>query len=237
MTIAKSDALNSEYDINDINDKNKNNNIDNKKKLDQSLIYCSCCNKQIIETLKNLENNENSCDGVLTPSSSILALECDMLSFETIECINCQRQNKKLRHNSTTATNFGVDFSQEVILSPSTPQTHQPQSPTTTSFLSVINNSSQISYESQTKNKINLLNTDSIKMGQNYIGSLVVLLPEGTILDCVSTKKNETDASLLNILHPGDCLLLFLQGKGAQTMLLNAFCGHSKRRMYARLKL
>jgi hypothetical protein len=41
---------------------------------------------------------------------------------------------------------------------------------------------------------------------------------------------------LSGIVRPGDSLLELLHGKGAQTLLLNAFCGHSKRRMYARLK-
>lgn len=253
MTIAESDALSPKHDINDINNISNNNNIDINKQqqhnvstISSSLVYCCCCNKPIEEaaTLKNLEcSNENVSDGVLTPSSSISALECEISSLEAIECDNCQRQNKKLRRNSATTTNSAVDFSQEVMSLPFTSQALQPQSPATTSSSSVINNlchNRQIAQESQIKNKIGLLDTSSTdnltEMGPNYSGSLVVSLPEGTILNCIPAEKNESDTSLLNILSPGDCLLLFLHGKGAQTMLLNAFCGHAKRRMYARLK-
>lgn len=41
---------------------------------------------------------------------------------------------------------------------------------------------------------------------------------------------------LSSIARQGHSLLALLHGKGAQTMLLNAFCGHTRRRMYARLK-
>lgn len=235
MTIAESDALSAKLGINDI--------INGKKHdVSTSFVYCCCCNKQIITT-KNLEcGNENIRDGVLTPSSSTSTLECETLESVNPECDRCHRQNKKLRRNSITTTNSAVDFSPEVISSPSTPQALQPQSPVTTSSSSVLNNlchNRQLVHESQTKDGVSLLTTTSTVtsniMGRNYIGSLIVSLPEGTILDCVSAEKNDSD-SLLNILRPGDCLLLFLHGKGAQTMLLNAFCGHAKRRMYARLK-
>uniref|UniRef100_A0A915EQ15 Period n=1 Tax=Ditylenchus dipsaci TaxID=166011 RepID=A0A915EQ15_9BILA len=78
--------------------------------------------------------------------------------------------------------------------------------------------------------------SSSQSTGRRFLGSLVVSLPDGTVSQCQASPSATPQDSLAQILHPGDCLLDYLHGKGAQTLLLNAFCGHAKRRMYARLK-
>ncbi|KAI1722747.1 PAS domain-containing protein [Ditylenchus destructor] len=72
-------------------------------------------------------------------------------------------------------------------------------------------------------------------IGRRFIGSIVVSLPDGLVLESRPPSENSAD-SIGHVVRPGDCLLDLLHGKGAQTLLLNAFCGHPKRRMYARLK-
>ncbi|KAH7715656.1 Protein LIN-42 b [Aphelenchoides avenae] len=74
---------------------------------------------------------------------------------------------------------------------------------------------------------------------RRHIGSVVVKLPEGIILELSPPAATTTEScgKLDDVLQVGENLLEKLHGKGAQTLLLNAFCGHSKRRMYARLKV
>ncbi|KAL3075590.1 hypothetical protein niasHT_034957 [Heterodera trifolii] len=136
--------------------------------------------------------------------------------------------------------------------------------------------------------------TSAALLGRRLLGSLLVSLPDGTILECrnatttattgdededddaaaasptTTTTAEEniaeggggqlqqqqrhrhnsnflspmgqnfsncsTAGQLSTVCRPGHSLLALLHGKGAQTLLLNAFCGHSRRRMYARLK-
>ncbi|KAL3112651.1 hypothetical protein niasHT_013687 [Heterodera trifolii] len=137
--------------------------------------------------------------------------------------------------------------------------------------------------------------TSAALLGRRLLGSLLVSLPDGTILECrnatttatgdedeedddaaasptTTTTAEENNAEggggqlqqqqqqrhrhssnflspmgqnfsnfstagqLSTVCRPGHSLLALLHGKGAQTLLLNAFCGHSRRRMYARLK-
>ncbi|KAI3414021.1 hypothetical protein GPALN_011487 [Globodera pallida] len=101
-------------------------------------------------------------------------------------------------------------------------------------------------------------------LGRRLLGSLLVSLPDGTILECrdadASVDDNAAESPqhflspmepdflssdtnfcgrtrrLSAVCRPGQSLLALLHGKGAQTLLLNAFCGHARRRMYARLK-
>lgn len=71
----------------------------------------------------------------------------------------------------------------------------------------------------------------------NRLSATVFLqLPQGSILHVVTNASVQNNDVLSHVLRRGDCFLDLLQGKGAQTMLLNAFCGHAKRRMYARIK-
>ncbi|CAK5006944.1 unnamed protein product [Meloidogyne enterolobii] len=80
--------------------------------------------------------------------------------------------------------------------------------------------------------------------GRQYLGTLFISLPDGIILEyqqnnnisSSSTSSEEENQSSEFCLKIGDSLFNYLYGKGAQTMLLNAFCGHSRRRMYARIK-
>ncbi|KAL7077409.1 hypothetical protein ACQ4LE_002893 [Meloidogyne hapla] len=85
--------------------------------------------------------------------------------------------------------------------------------------------------------------TDKSLNNSNYIGTLFISLPDGIIIECQqniclnsSEEENSSENSLNKILKIGDSLFNYLYGKGTQTMLLNAFCGHSRRRMYARIK-
>lgn len=81
--------------------------------------------------------------------------------------------------------------------------------------------------------------TSSSGCCNRLIATLFLELPQGTITEILpntTTIETQDNYQLCNILRRGDCFLDVLQGKGAQTMLLNAFCGHSKRRMYARIK-
>jgi hypothetical protein len=77
-------------------------------------------------------------------------------------------------------------------------------------------------------------------IGRRPLGTLTALLPEGTVLRCEDATSAEgaeaSSSSLSAIVKPGESLLALLHGRGAQTLLLNAFCGQPKRRMYARLK-
>jgi hypothetical protein len=79
-------------------------------------------------------------------------------------------------------------------------------------------------------------------LGRRFLGTLFVSLPEGAVLECRDAGSHQpaeggVAGQLMSaIIRPGDSLLALLHGKGAQTMLLNAFCGHPRRRMYARLK-
>uniref|UniRef100_A0A914YAR2 Uncharacterized protein n=1 Tax=Panagrolaimus superbus TaxID=310955 RepID=A0A914YAR2_9BILA len=73
-------------------------------------------------------------------------------------------------------------------------------------------------------------------------GTVSLSLPDGIITNLWSSDNNSNNnnnrelPNFTNILQKDLNLLELLQGKGAQTLLLNAFCGSSKRRMYARLK-
>jgi hypothetical protein len=73
-------------------------------------------------------------------------------------------------------------------------------------------------------------------------GTVSLSLPDGIITNLWSSNNNNNNddnrdlPNFTNILKKDLNLLELLQGKGAQTLLLNAFCGSSKRRMYARLK-
>uniref|UniRef100_A0A915PDE9 Uncharacterized protein n=1 Tax=Meloidogyne floridensis TaxID=298350 RepID=A0A915PDE9_9BILA len=80
--------------------------------------------------------------------------------------------------------------------------------------------------------------------GRQYLGALFISLPDGIILEfqqnnnifSSSSNSSEEENQSEFCLKIGDSLFNYLNGKGAQTMLLNAFCGHSRRRMYARIK-
>uniref|UniRef100_A0AC34FVB7 Uncharacterized protein n=1 Tax=Panagrolaimus sp. ES5 TaxID=591445 RepID=A0AC34FVB7_9BILA len=71
-------------------------------------------------------------------------------------------------------------------------------------------------------------------------GTVSLSLPDGIITNLWSSMNDNNNnrelPNFTNILQKDLNLLELLQGKGAQTLLLNAFCGSSKRRMYARLK-
>ncbi|KAF7637399.1 PAS domain-containing protein, partial [Meloidogyne graminicola] len=82
-------------------------------------------------------------------------------------------------------------------------------------------------------------------LGKHFLGKLFISLPDGLIIDCqnnnlinlseeenqIKEKKEEEQQYLNKILIIGDSLFNYLYGKSAQTLLLNAFCGHSRRRM------
>ncbi|CAK5011092.1 unnamed protein product [Meloidogyne enterolobii] len=79
--------------------------------------------------------------------------------------------------------------------------------------------------------------------GRQYLGTLFISLPDGIILEFhqnnnISSSSNSSEEENQSefCLKIGESLFNYLNGKGAQTMLLNAFCGHSRRRMYARIK-
>lgn len=68
-------------------------------------------------------------------------------------------------------------------------------------------------------------------------GTVQLSLPDGLITNSFSSPVIQQGLPQFEeVLRRNGCLLEILQGKGAQTLLLNAFCGISKRRMYARLR-
>jgi len=88
----------------------------------------------------------------------------------------------------------------------------------------------------------------ALQSGRRPLCTLTVKLPEGVITDVkyapISSKglvqreeDDKSEASLIASLRPGNSLLTLLHGKGAQTLMLNAYCGQSKRRMYSRLRV
>lgn len=93
---------------------------------------------------------------------------------------------------------------------------------------------SQMTNESKTT----ITTQNSTTSGGRFLGTLVIILPEGTVLRCEDSPRSPTfeGIPLSNIVKCGQSLLPLLHDKGAETLLRNAFGGHPWiRRMYARL--
>lgn len=75
------------------------------------------------------------------------------------------------------------------------------------------------------------------QISERLWGTVQLSLPDGLITNSLSSPAIQQGLPKFEeVLSRNGCLLEILQGKGAQTLLLNAFCGISKRRMYARLR-
>ena len=133
--------------------------------------------------------------------------------------------------------------------SPISDESSAPPSPSTTSTTSSVdNNSTSSSHQplqpQQSPSSQTLLSNSTIAAttSDRLWGTVSLSLPDGIITNLWSPASNQHETILTDlpnfygILRKDQNLLELLQGKGAQTLLLNAFCGLSKRRMYARLR-
>uniref|UniRef100_A0AC34QEA3 PAS domain-containing protein n=1 Tax=Panagrolaimus sp. JU765 TaxID=591449 RepID=A0AC34QEA3_9BILA len=79
--------------------------------------------------------------------------------------------------------------------------------------------------------------SDSRQVPDRCWGIVQLSLPDGLIQNSWPSPVQQPGLPKFdNVLRRNGTLLDILQGKGAQTLLLNAFCGIPKRRMYARLR-
>jgi hypothetical protein len=116
-------------------------------------------------------------------------------------------------------------------------------STTTTSTSSSVERHNDRQQQSQSPSSQTLLSNISSTIippttSDRLWGTVMLSLPDGIITNLWSSNNEECKElpNFTNVLKIGSNLLELLQGKGAQTLLLNAFCGSSKRRkMYARL--